>query len=257
MCSYFAAALCLVGFARSARRRWHTVHTYALVYAGLLLVWPFDTTRFMVPWSPFLIYFVFVGIRAGAWRVFKLKGVKATLLLAFVLLVVNFHHDLAKMHLSTPERYFCREYVMDFADLDQVSLWVQANTPEDAVLASHHFGALYLETGRRGYPPWPAGNPYDVFVGTEREAATFYRHPAPGEQDLLHADMEERFVDVYREAGVTHYVEWANGHETAPIRRVMEAHPGWLEHVYTTPVKTDSADRRSGGSFRVFQVRVP
>ena len=47
--------------------------------------------------------------------------------------------------------------------------------------------------------------------------------------------MRARFRQLYAGTGVTHYVEWANGHETAALAALREAHPEWFREVYVAP----------------------
>jgi hypothetical protein len=61
-----ATLLVLAGFVSSLRRGgWKTVHLYAAAYTLLLLAWPFEPFRFLVPWTPFILFFMFQGVRSA------------------------------------------------------------------------------------------------------------------------------------------------------------------------------------------------
>lgn len=58
-----AVALVLAGLWRR-RREFSPVEAYLLAYVGILLIWPFDDTRFFAPVLPLLFAFAWLGLRS-------------------------------------------------------------------------------------------------------------------------------------------------------------------------------------------------
>jgi hypothetical protein len=76
--------IALWGFWLSAREGLRTLHLYAAGYGAIVLIWTFSPYRFLVPWTPFLIYFAATGLRA-ALRARWLAGIAYAAVLALFL----------------------------------------------------------------------------------------------------------------------------------------------------------------------------
>ena len=119
-------------------------------YLSLLLIWPWEPTRLLVPFIPFLYlyFFDFLGRigaaishksqRAGEFFRFLGWGVA----LIFILLNIGHQIDFAftTRKAQTPPMWQARYRLFE---------WLDENTPQDAVFASLSDYQLYLYTGHR------------------------------------------------------------------------------------------------------------
>jgi hypothetical protein len=248
-----ALALALVGCVHSARRGLRTLHVYALAYAALVLGWAFSPYRFLVPWTPFLVYFTAAGLRAAvaatvgrlprggpkiAWAIAGLSY--ATVFALFVL------EDL-KLARSTPEAFYARELPVDWGELRAVERWLGEHSQPDDVIASAHPETIFLATGRRGHYFWPESDPVAFDYGADRQIRRFAMLPAASEAKAREREIERELGHVYREAQIAWYVAWAPLASAHSLARVMQQRPGWFEPRYTTP----------GRTFEVYRVRIP
>jgi len=235
-----AVAAVVTGFVASARRRLGTLHLYALGYVAIALVYAATPHRFLVPWAPFLLFFLLWGTRSivgcvGGERAGSVAAavVASVLGLAFVL-------DDAKLLQSTESHYVMRERPagVDFTELRSVERWLRDFTDENDRIASPWPGGLFLATGRRGYGAWPDENPYELSYGSERSFADFYSRPTPSESAFRDRDIRENLLTVYRAAGINYYVAYAGSADTIHIERMIREHPDAFTLRFTSPKKT-------------------
>ncbi len=143
-----AGALALGGWARLARTT-----PEAVAYLGgslaLILAWPFDVARFLVPLTPFLIAGAFAGgsalvARAGAptWAGPALAGASALSSLAV---------DLARF--PTASRLPLLDHAIAVEPFVNSARWIRENAGPADVVVSDHDPWVWLATRRRGIPP--------------------------------------------------------------------------------------------------------
>ena len=242
--TYASSALLALGFVRSLRVGWQTLHLYALAYAAIVLAWPFDPHRFLLPWTGFLLYFWFEGLGALAAGVARLRGdgeptraIRFAGPAAAALLLALFAAENARIIASKPERYFLREQPsgFDLTEFERLEDWIRRNTPESAVIASAWPARLFLTTGRRGFVFWPDTDPYERYYGRDRRAASFYVTPSASEAQSLLDDMRAHWHRTWRDAGITHYVEQRSLREARVLAHVVTAHPEAFDLQYETP----------------------
>lgn len=251
---YGILALLLGGFARSFRRGWQTLHVYALFYAGMVLAWPFDPHRFLIPWTPFLLYFLLEGLRGLAGALSRGVGVgdrtpRWTEIPAWAaagLLAVAFAAEDYRIATAAPERYFARELTagLDLTEVRQLEDWIRSSTSASDVIASAWPARFFLTTGRRGFVFWPDTDPYARYYGPDRRWSAFYVLPSPSESRAMFEDMRAHMPRAYREAGIGYYVEQGRLREAAVFAHLLKAHPTAFERAYATP----------GGDFTVYRV---
>jgi len=241
---YAAVVMILVGFLRSARTSVRTLHLYAVFYTGLMLAWPFEPYRFLIPWTPFLLYFLLDGLR-GVCRLIPRAHLAGVAFWATVAVIgACFLYDDVRIADSTASRYQLREFPIDWTEMRAVERWVAQNTEADAVIASAHPASLFLATGRQGHYFWPDTDPYALYYGVDRTWRTFYALPAASERRYLEDQMRERLLDVYRSAGIRYCIEhtglYTSGAVLAPLLR---RHPELFEPCFRTPRRTYTAFR--------------
>ncbi|UCE85871.1 MAG: hypothetical protein JSU66_16340 [Deltaproteobacteria bacterium] len=256
LAAYAGVALVLIGFVQSARRRLRALHVCAAVYAALVLAYPFDPYRFLVPWTPFLLYFLLCGARASGSLLQRwirrgaadrrIAALPAAAL--FALLAALFALEAQRILRSSDAAYYFRVAPMNFAELRALEAKLPAlAAPQDAI-ASTWFAALYLATGRQGYFVWPLTDPHAHFYAPDREWWNFFLTGSPSEQKRLEREVEASLVDAYRSAGIAWYVDHAGTERMLPvIRGFVSRHLDWFEPRYETP----------GRTFRVHRVRLP
>ncbi|TWT41149.1 hypothetical protein RAS1_38420 [Phycisphaerae bacterium RAS1] len=242
---YFLLLLLVLGYGVSVWRGWTALHLAALLYAGLVLVWPFDPYRFVVPWTPFVIYFVFAGVRAthdGLARLARLTPpslsrdvVCGALGLAAL---TCFAIDDIRMLRSTRKEYYARDLgPIDLTEFDATAAWVREHALEHEVCASAYSAWLYLATGRQSYYFWPVSDPYDVFYGPDRKLSQFFAIPSPREYDRLTSQLGGSLEKMFREARITYYVEHAAANPATIVMMKTRDGQSWLRPAFTTPGK--------------------
>jgi hypothetical protein len=232
--------LALWGFWLSARGGLRTLHLYAAVYGAIVLVYAYSPYRFLVPWTPFLLFFAATGLRA-VLRPRWLGGV------AYAAVLALFLTEGWKLAHSSEQAYHAREVAIDWTELRAVEDFLREHTDPNDVIASAHSERLFLTTGRQGYFFWPEADPVAFDYDPERAASRFAMLPAPGESRARKADMERNLVRVYRDAKIAWYVDWAGLGSARDFSQVVQSMPSRFERRYTTP----------GGSFTIYRVRIP
>jgi hypothetical protein len=243
---YAALALVVFGLIRSALAGWRTLHLYALFYGGLVLVWPFEPYRFLVPWTPFLLYFLLDGLAAVTQWMARSRSAAAVRSagriapwVAFALLCGFFLYDDARIVTSTAKRFHLREFPIDFSEMRAVERWVEANTRPSDVIASAQPGGLFLATGRQGHYFWPDENPYRLYYGPDRTWATMYLAPGASEAQFVAEELRRRFAEVYRQAGIKYYVAHRDINTAARVLATfVRQQPDVFTPRYTTPGRT-------------------
>jgi hypothetical protein len=243
-----AMAAVVTGFVASARRRLGALHLYALAYFAITLAYASSPHRFLVPWAPFVLFFLLWGIRSatafvGGERAGRVAATGVAGLLAFAFIL-----DDAKLLGSTESHYVMRERPagVDFGELRSLEHWVRDFTEERDRIASPWPGGVYLATGRRGYGAWPDERPYELGYGPDRSFADFYSIPAPSESEFRARDIRENLLAVYRASNVDYYVAYSGLADTPHIERLIREHTEAFTLRFTSPK----------GTIRVYRVHL-
>ena len=235
-----AMAAVVTGFVASARRRLGALHLYALAYFAIALAWPFSPHRFLVPWTPFLLFFLLWGIRSATAFVGGERAGRLAAALVAGFLALAFLGDDAKLLGSTESHYVMRERPagVDFSELRSLERWVRDFTEESDRIASPWPGGIFLATGRQGYGAWPDKRPDEVGYGPERSFANFYSIPAPSEFEVRARDIRDNLLAVYRASKIDYYVAYAGSADTPHIEQLIADHPAAFALRFTSPKKT-------------------
>jgi hypothetical protein len=246
---YATVALLGVGFLTSARRSLRTLHVYALFYGGAILVWPFDPYRFLVGWTPFLIYFLISGLRfmtaslgssnRPAWLS------KAPAVALCVVLFVWFVQEDALILGSSPERIYVLRKQVDRSGHDEVTEWLRAHTRPGDIVATNDTADFYLAVGRQVRDTAPGIDPFSLLYGSDRRFANFYTiSTAPHVQREILEDVYPNLEKMLVSDGIDYYVQHGVGGMAEPMERFMKEKPHWFQHAFTT----------EGGDYRVYRV---
>jgi hypothetical protein len=243
-----AAAAVATGFVASARRRLGALHLYALAYLAIALAYASTPHRFLVPWAPFLVFFLLWGIRSATAFVAGARIGRVAAAVVVGLLALGFLLEDAELLGSRESHYVMRERPagVDFTELRSLERWLRDFTETSDRIASPWPGGVFLATGRRGYGAWPDERPYELHYGPERSFADFYSIPVPSESEFRSRDIRENLLDVYRAANVDYYVAYTAVADTPHIERLIRDHPAEFRLRFTSPKKT----------IRVYRVRL-
>jgi hypothetical protein len=131
----------------AAKREWLSMPAL-LIAASLALIGlvAAQTFRYLVPLAPYLLWFLWRGLRGGA-----VARIAVLCLVGFNLLDHTFyiHQKLT----GTPG------WLEDAAEVDEVLNWMSANLTEPGAVASNNPGLVYLRTGRKAVANANASRP--------------------------------------------------------------------------------------------------
>jgi hypothetical protein len=235
------------GFVRSARGGLRTLHFYAAIYGAMILVWTFSPYRFLVPWTPFLLFFAASGARDALVALRNERARRAAGALAYGAVLALFLAEAARIASRDEHLYYAREVSVDWTELRDVERFVREHTLPEEIIASAHPELLFLTTGRRGHYFWPESDPAAFEYDPARSFGRFTILPVAEEARARMEDVLARLGPVYREAGIGWYVEWTMLPSTQSFAAAIAKRPGWFEQRYRTPLR----------SFTIHRVHIP
>ena len=229
----------VAGFISSLHRRL-TIHLYVFVYLLMMLVWPFDPYRFLIPLIPFSFYFLLQG---GLWLTRSLmhqpRLVNTVLASAAVLLMVLSIVENAKILTGTRESYYIWVgQTKNLDQLDELAGWIRCNTPAAAVLASPYTADLHLSTGRKFVEAWVTDDPVNEEYGSDRSWWNFYAMGTFHEVADVQDRMRKHLWEFYRQAGVDYCIWDSSTRNLAPIPLVAREQPDRFRRVFVSSRKT-------------------
>jgi hypothetical protein len=236
--SYSTTFLMITGFAATASRRWLVIHSYAVFYGALMLVWPFQPLRFLVPWTPFIFFWIFEGILFwSGWLERKIAKRKRQISLATALSSLFF---IGVLLLSGVESYkLPLRFSQSSGDAkERVAMfdWIRDNIAEGDIIASGDPAILYLETGRKGFDAWPINDPYGVLYSAERSWTDFYSQASRAEMDAILEEMKKSLTITYARAKVGWVIiEHHADASSATMSFVAKKNPKLFTPVYSSP----------------------
>ncbi len=241
---YLAVALILAGFLVSVRRGLKTIHVYAVLYVLMMLAWPADPSRFLISWTPFILFFLVSGVHAlrsaVGHRLPDFRGTNSTELLsgtvlAVAILVLGFSviQD-RKIVSSKPDNYYFFTQSHDLTEMIPLSQWIAENTSPKDVLAANDSLVLYLNTGRQGhdYAPWT--DPYAFSYSAERKWWQFYLKGTDSESQWLGGWVRSDLVPTYKNAGIRYYIHNRNQEMASFIERFLTMNPQRFQPCFAT-----------------------
>ena len=148
------AAITLAAGAWVLWRSWRAATLFLLATAGLLLVWTWHLTRYLVPLSPLLVACMMVGAAWLAGRVRPAAAPFAAAILSIVMTVTGVVHtrerqraDTACPRGQTPPAASClRRDVVSYLD---AALYLRDSVPAGAVILSVKPEPVYLYSGHK------------------------------------------------------------------------------------------------------------
>lgn len=140
----------IIGFGSIVRRR-ATVAEYMIpMTIAMVVLVPARTFRYVLPLTPFLLFYFFRGIETIAAWVRRTPGwnfgapfrIAAAALLAFIAIE---HVQYIRSARTGPQPVWLRDY----EEVTNVTDWINANADDHSPIASSNPGLVYLATGRK------------------------------------------------------------------------------------------------------------
>ena len=156
-----------VGVWRLYRYPLDFIALFALVYAGLIVLWPWHPSRYAIPLAPLVPLALFL---AGGWlsqRLGTSAGTSGSRLetmvrralpwapiALFAIMAVGWLGAYTPQDPATIRVAFMMRLDYGWSGFEETARWIRENTDDDAVLATAYDPMYYLQTGRRGVRPW-------------------------------------------------------------------------------------------------------
>ena len=145
----FVMPVMIVGFVVSCRRRIYLHNIYVPLYLIVHLLWYWKTLRFIVPLTPFILYYFINGLCWFFGRNRRAARIATGIAVLFIFLL-NFQLDIMIIKKEQKADYYPAEWENYF----QIADWVRGNVPESAIVMCRKPYLFYLRSNRRtvGYP---------------------------------------------------------------------------------------------------------
>lgn len=224
------------------RRRQPLLHVYLWISIVLILIWPYESLRFLVPLLPILATLLLAGIGDVARRVFgRKRPLAATPVIALVVMVGGWR----ALSMVTPDVWRERAVAVT-REVDALADLIRRTTPESAVIAAPRGGYLYLRTGRKFVPPMPYDQPITDYYPPNRRVLQCGRATTAAIRAAEAQLAERRYGEYLAMAGVTHVVPLS---EQARYGSVFEQHRA---HASLTALPMGSTR-----AYRLFEIHRP
>lgn len=134
------SAIAVIGFARVARERLTVAEVLTPITLGIIVLWPFWSFRFIMPLTPFLLFYLVRGLQVLAPR-------SANLVLVS-LMGLNLYDHAGYLVQARSARG--AEWIKQSEEVDALLDWInRGGLPDDGVLVTTNPGLVYLKTGRK------------------------------------------------------------------------------------------------------------
>lgn len=158
-------SMAIIGILKQIRSNSILVY-YLIGYLGIITLWPWPPTRFIVPILPFLLAYLFKEI----WIIFqKYLAISNRILLISISLIVLIAINVSSSYqIGKISRAMCYPYPIELKDsvswlsYSSIFHWINIHTQPDDIIASGFDTMVYLYTGRRGFRPFIM-NPISLF----------------------------------------------------------------------------------------------
>ncbi len=192
-------------------------------YLAIVLVWPWQSERFLVPILPYLFAYSIATVFHHS-RIFPLARKTAGIVILGIVLMVNASavgRDIAMCRTNHYPGYMLHSGLLAWASFSEMFDWIKAHTDNDDVFASGMDSMLYLYTGRRAFRPFVA-----------RPGSMFYGDPAPalGPLNEIVANLtshKAQYLVSTPMLGFSEDMPYAHF-----IVQAQQQNPGWLTPVY-------------------------
>lgn len=150
--SFSVAALALLGFGSTVRRRITLAEILLVCSLALIVIWPWFTFRFVLPLAPFLLHYILLGWWTAAHWLKQRGALRDEWLLArvFLLCVLALygydHWGYLQQRRSTPEAV---TWLAENNEVQAVLGWAKTHLPPEALVATDNPAQFFLYTQRQ------------------------------------------------------------------------------------------------------------
>lgn len=150
--------LVLIGCFRAVRKGLECAELFFVFSLIMIVVWPWNPIRFLVPLVPFFLYFLVLGIGSVYERIVK-KAARLSMpdpwtasRIALVCILAFFIYDNAMYIVArhkNPKSYEHPHWLRDFNAFQEAANWVHEHTPANEVITGDNLPTTYLYTQRK------------------------------------------------------------------------------------------------------------
>lgn len=171
MISFLLSLLAIVGYVAACRERITLAEIAVPFSLGITLLWPYDPIRFVLPLTPFILFYLLRGIKTcfdflqqklgetEAKSSWQLLGV-VTCLFLVLHLYEHATYIYAKYQTNEESR---PAYIRIFEENQDLLSWVKGNVAENAIIATENPPMVYLYTERKTVSQDDPRTYWDVF----------------------------------------------------------------------------------------------
>lgn len=155
------AAITALGMSRSLRRDELATWSFFLSSVLLLLIWPFNSSRYCVPLVPVMVLLLFRGVERTVHWLSRKPSINPALakLLWFPVVLVLFLNlfwlssFVLSQHPESTRGLYGRRLPYTWGGFEETFAWIRKNTRPDALLATAYDPMYFLYTGRKAIRP--------------------------------------------------------------------------------------------------------
>ncbi|HZS06822.1 MAG TPA: hypothetical protein VFD58_18445 [Blastocatellia bacterium] len=154
--SVLLSLVILLGYVSAVRERITAAEILVPLSLLLTVLWPWDTTRFIFPLTPLLVYYLIVGVGAimrrllrNSYTLSKEGPLGAMSVAAWVIAALAIIGNLQYISLMDHPRFKMVGEQGRQAEVEAMLQWVNEKLPNDGICASLNPALVYLYTGRK------------------------------------------------------------------------------------------------------------
>ncbi|HEX9003229.1 MAG TPA: hypothetical protein VGB07_25200 [Blastocatellia bacterium] len=153
--SFLLAILLIVGFVAAARAEFRLADLAVLFSLGITVLWPWETFRFVLPLTPFLIFYLLTSLQTIAGAVTRSAPAsrlprQVTLAAAALLVALNLYPQVNFLLKSSGQTVMDENtWEMTFNEAEQMVQQLQRTLPQDGVISSTNPAFVHLYTGHK------------------------------------------------------------------------------------------------------------
>ena len=191
------AVLVLVGYL-CAVRSGTTMAEFGLpLMLGLILLWPFQPTRFLAPLAPFIFFYLLTGIKVVLQLAKKRGGGlggdgSLVTVAATIFLLISLTAQVWTLYNRQGADLLAFSWESAFNDNEKLMEWVESNVPQSEVIISNNPALLTLFTGHKSVNLGPpTAQRWEFFRNANIRYAVLHRHDGnsvqlPGRNQIIY-----------------------------------------------------------------------
>lgn len=151
------SVLLLIGYLRSAKQGLDCIELVFGFSLIMIVIWPWNPIRFLVPLLPFLLYFLVLGM-AAVYELIRRKAGRLSISdpwrgsrIALVCILAFFVYDNAMYVVAehkNPDSLQCPDWLRKFNATKQAADWAREHTSDKQVITSDNPSMIYLYSDR-------------------------------------------------------------------------------------------------------------